>query len=338
MGGECSNNYRTSAHLVSLAIGPRTPPFGTALLALCTAFHYSQTRYRTLIAPDSAAFPSATVPVYRGIVFTQHVHSQCAMATDDVQGTPRGRSRPRSADNTQQRSLERHRLAAGMPRARLDPRSASAEDFDPYDDDDQPRRRRASPKTRLIIGLSIAAVAVWFAMWAMYPKPPTEAAGDERLPADGAHMAKNNPRDRLADEACTPDEELRTMGTQWLPPERYLGGTPMSVRNMTSSIAFLDMLDPASKERSTTLVVMPGETIAFPLVGHTTLGSVSAGSAWCNRRVGWEDARVTALRDPIVATHDTISVKAVIYERGSTQLGMRVFKERPGVPTPAQFQ
>lgn len=58
------------------------------------------------------------------------------------------------------------------------------------------------------------------------------------------------------------------MGTQWLDQTRYADGVPMTVRNKSDHIAFLDLKTPGQLERATTIVVLPGEAIQFPIAGN----------------------------------------------------------------------
>lgn len=136
---------------------------------------------------------------------------------------------------------------------------------------------------------------------------------------------------------CEPTEELRTMGTQWLEPSAY-GSVPMTIRNKTNHIAFVDMRMIGSMEQATTLVIMPGEAIRFPLAGKGAVGSASVGALWCNRKVGWQDGRKTDLRPAMIVSRDTTEIKAILLDRSSNMVAFRVFAEKHDSQAPAHFQ
>lgn len=144
-------------------------------------------------------------------------------------------------------------------------------------------------------------------------------------------------RGRLANEVCTPDEKLRTMGTQWLDASEYADGVVMSIRNRSDQIAFLDFKKMGEVERATTIVVMPGDAIKFPLAGAGTIGTISTGSQWCNRRAGWQDAKSQPIRPAIVPLSDTTEIKSVLFEKGGGLVGMRIFKVSKTNLAPPQF-
>lgn len=154
----------------------------------------------------------------------------------------------------------------------------------------------------------------------------------------GARSDKRRGADRLAGEVCDTNEELRTMGTQWMESTAYEGATSIIITNKSNLIAFVELLKVGSKERATTALVMPGEAIRFPVAGNAVLGSVSTGETWCNRRVGWQDARTSMYRPALAAHADTIQFRGVIHEKGSGLTTMMVFEERPGKDIPRAFR
>jgi len=152
--------------------------------------------------------------------------------------------------------------------------------------------------------------------------------------------AKSMRTDEGAEEAlpCNPDERLQTMWTEFLDPEDYREGVPMSVRNGTEQIAFVSMETVGSKKLSTTLVVMPGETVRFRLAGRGVSGDVSVGSHWCNRLVGWKDARTMPIGRAVTAARDTVQLRGLLQERAGGKVGMMIFNERTGQDVPRHFR
>jgi hypothetical protein len=216
-------------------------------------------------------------------------------------------------------------------------------------------------KTKAILVVAVAGAILWFTLEIMRPKvlSPSDpdyvgtpggtgtahviantvrsVAATVEGPAQPAGVANTKPGKKDPDEGCTPDEALKTMGTQFLPLESYRNAVPIIIRNKSDMVAFVDLRNPNTQEIATTAVLLPGEAIKFPNVGHSVAGSVSVGTLWCNRKVGWKDARTTPIRSTVVATTDTLAIKMALYDMGGDKLGARVFNERPGKLAPDHF-
>ncbi len=197
-------------------------------------------------------------------------------------------------------------------------------------------------KTKFILLLSVVGMILYVMadLSLSTSSSVTDPDGDES-PVIGS--TRSSPRSATkaftppAGEVCDESEVMRTMGTQWLAATEYANGITMSVKNKSQQIAFMDLQNPMNNQRATTAVVMPGGEIRFPLAGVGVTGSISSGTKWCNRKIGWQDGKVVPIRPAVMSTNDSQGIKAYLYDRGNGILGMKVFNERPGRPAPIEF-
>lgn len=249
------------------------------------------------------------------------------------------------------RKGERQSYQQALAQHRADsPRATTAAPTGPAVQPEPPAERKtafgrlsnSTLTTKLILVVGFVGVGLWLTL-ATGHKAIQEARDLQSRPVTFVLPDAKAPRgDDGVEEVlpCNPEEaeRLQTMWTEFLDASEYRDGVPMTVRNGTEQVAFVSMETVGSKKLATTLVVMPGEAIRFRLAGRGAAGSVSVGSHWCNRLVGWKDGRTMAIPRPVIATRDTLELKGLLHERAGGKVGMMIFNERPGQEVPRHFR